>query len=36
MPSHYGGSDMDRCAMERQKNKSVERRIMNGGKKKNL
>tara|TARA_R100001460_G_C3527944_1_gene173237 strand:+ start:213 stop:518 length:306 start_codon:yes stop_codon:yes gene_type:complete len=32
MPGHYGGSE--RGAMERQKNKSVERRIMNGGKKK--
>ena len=32
MPGHYGGSE--RGAMERQKYKSVERRIMNGGKKK--
>jgi len=32
MPSHYGVSE--RGAMERQKNKSIERKIMNGGKKK--
>jgi hypothetical protein len=31
MPGHAGS---ERGAMERQKNKSVERRIMNGGKKK--
>ena len=33
MPSHYGGNP-ERKAMERKKEKSVERRIMNGGKKK--
>ena len=34
MPGHYGMRSSERGAMERQKNKSVERKIMNGGKKK--
>ena len=33
MPSHYGGNP-EKKATERRKEKSIERRIMNGGKKK--